>query len=131
LINQKEYSGAELASPEIPTRRAQGCFPYELSETSGSEKAQIASVLMNMGKTDEAEKIIDEIKDGAKKTNASFTIARTYAALKRKEETLEWLEYAYEARSNFILAINDDRFAWLRSDPHFQDLVRRVDPPPR
>ena len=35
LINQKDYSGGELASPEIPSRRAQGYFLYEDSRVQG------------------------------------------------------------------------------------------------
>ncbi len=60
-------------------------------------------------------------------TAATWGVVKTYAALKRKEETLNWLEYAYEARANFFLVMHhDEEFDWLRSDPHLQDLVRRV-----
>jgi TolB-like protein/Tfp pilus assembly protein PilF len=92
-----------------------------------SRCALVAHMLVHLGKTDEAEKIIEEIKDGAENTGDYLGIAKTYALLGRKEETFEWLEYAYEARVAALLHINrDEEFAWLRSDPRFQDLVKRV-----
>jgi TolB-like protein/Tfp pilus assembly protein PilF len=90
--------------------------------------AQIAHMLVHLGKIDEAEKIIDEIKDGAKNAPDYFYIAMTYAFLKRKEETLKCLEYGYEARTTPLLVLIDqfEEFAWLRSDPRFQALIKRV-----
>ena len=41
LINQKEYSDAELTSPEIPTRRAQGYFRYEDSRVHGPRMREL------------------------------------------------------------------------------------------
>jgi TolB-like protein/Tfp pilus assembly protein PilF len=99
---------------------------YQLSGNPW-QRAGIAHMLVHLEKTDEAEKIIEEIKDRAKNTAASWGIVQTYAALRRKEETLKWLEYAYEAHANFLLTMNrDEELAWLRSDPRFQDLVKRV-----
>jgi hypothetical protein len=81
----------------------------------------------NLAAGDEALKIIEEIKDIAKNTVASWGVVMTYAALKRKEETFKWLEYAYEARANYLLTMNrDEELAWLRPDPRFQDLLKRV-----
>src|SRR5215472_2209254 len=92
----------------------------------------IAHMLVHLGKTDEAEKIIEEIEDGVKNkglsvnnTDLCFWMAQTYAVLKRKEETFKWLEYAYEARSLLLIWMNrQEDLAWLRSDPRFQDLVK-------
>jgi serine/threonine protein kinase/Tfp pilus assembly protein PilF len=121
------------------TYRAAGSYQEALAEAqkayelSGDplRRGEIALDLAHLGKTDEAEKIIEEIKDGAKNTDASFGVALIYSALKRKHETFKWLEYAYEARASRLFNINwNSEFAWLRSDPRFQDFVRRVDPPP-
>src|SRR5262249_10277899 len=104
---------------------------YELFGDSPFYRGEIALNLAHLGKTEEAEKIIEEIKDGAKNTSVSLRIALTYSALKRKDETLKWLEYAHEAGAWGLLQINaNPEFAWLRSDPRFQVLVRRIDPPP-
>jgi TolB-like protein/Flp pilus assembly protein TadD len=102
---------------------------YELSGVPG-DRAQIALMLAHLGKTDEAEKIIEEIKDRSKSLRKPcFRIARTYAVLKRKEETFRWLEYLYEARGLFPTSeqVSEmEEFEWLRSDPRFQDLVTRL-----
>ena len=50
------------------------------------------------------------------------------AVLKRKEDTLKWLAYAYDAHDDDLLLMDREvDLAWLRSDPRFQDLVKRVD----
>ena len=79
------------------------------------------------------EKIIEEVTEGGKTSvGSSYSIAKTYAVLKRKEETLKWLEYAYEvpnrgAFTGGLFTISEDEeFDWLRSDPRFQDLVKRL-----
>ena len=66
----------------------------------------------------------DEFNQGK---NSAGSIAGNYALLGEYEEALKWLERSYENR--------EDTMAWLkvstafnpmRSDPRFQDLVRRV-----
>ena len=54
-------------------------------------------------------------------------LAITYAQLGDKERALQWLEKAYEERRSYLAYLNvDPEFDPLRSDPRFQDLVRRV-----
>jgi serine/threonine protein kinase/tetratricopeptide (TPR) repeat protein len=55
------------------------------------------------------------------------TLASVYMALGDKDETLKWLEKGYEKRNWSLLQLKVQPF-WdpLRSDPRFQDLVRRV-----
>jgi tetratricopeptide (TPR) repeat protein len=99
---------------------------YELSGDA-SQRVRVAHMLAHLGKTDEADEIIEEIKDGAKNTVISWVIASTYAALRRREETFKWLEYAYEAHAIGLIGMNQEEdLAWLRSDPRFQGLVKRV-----
>jgi hypothetical protein len=44
-----------------------------------------------------------------------------------KQEALEWLEKAYEVRDPRLAGLKSNRmFNPLRSDPRFQDLLRRV-----
>jgi TolB-like protein/tetratricopeptide (TPR) repeat protein len=101
---------------------------WELNENP-SGRAGIAHMLVHLGKTEEAEKIIEEIKNGPNSIAAWGNIATFYALLKRKEEALKWLEYGFETRSYGLLLIAQNRleeFAWLRSDPRFQALIKRV-----
>ena len=82
------------------------------------------------GKRAEAYKLIDFIKADIKKPFAStFSIAVVYCGLRQKEQALFWLEKAYQERDLLLPEINGPAFDFLRSDPHFQDLVRRPPKP--
>ena len=67
-------------------------------------------------------------------TNQSYRMpyfnARVHAALGEESTALEWLETAYRARAEWIPFLKMDlRFDTLRSEPRFQDLLRRVNCP--
>ncbi len=54
-------------------------------------------------------------------------LARVYAALGDADAAFEWLEKAYERRSmNLTLIRVNPLLDPLRSDPRFQDLLRRI-----
>jgi hypothetical protein len=54
-------------------------------------------------------------------------IALIYVGLGRKTDGFQWLEKAYAERSDLLIYVNvDPRFDGIRSDPRFQDLLRRV-----
>jgi eukaryotic-like serine/threonine-protein kinase len=54
-------------------------------------------------------------------------VARVYTALGEKEDALKWLRKAYDERSPQLSFLNvDPRWDPLRSDPRFQDLLRRM-----
>ena len=57
-------------------------------------------------------------------------VARLYAHSGEKDQALTWLEKALEEREPFMVSLNVDPF-WnsLRSEPRFQDLVRRMNLP--
>jgi TolB-like protein/DNA-binding winged helix-turn-helix (wHTH) protein len=57
-------------------------------------------------------------------------IARLYAHAGEKARALKWLEKSFQAREPFMVSLNADPF-WdsLRSDPRFQDLLRRMNFP--
>jgi len=59
-----------------------------------------------------------------------YKIAIVYAGLSDKERALAWLEKAYNERSSFMSQLKVDAFFDnLRSDPRFQDLLRRMNFP--
>ena len=80
------------------------------------------------GQADKARGIIDRLKqEAARSTETAFRLASINAELGRKDEAIALLEQCYAAR--------DDRLVWLkvepffdslRSDPRFQDLLRRM-----
>ena len=60
-----------------------------------------------------------------------LTIAGFYAQLGQRDEASAWLERAYDERSVWMAQLScDPRVDPLRSDPRFQDLLRRMNFPP-
>jgi TolB-like protein/Tfp pilus assembly protein PilF len=80
------------------------------------------------GKRDEAQKVVDELTELSKlRYVSSYHIALIYTGLGEKDRAFEWLENAYKERSDLLVYLKvDPRLDSLRSDPRFQDLLRRV-----
>jgi len=61
---------------------------------------------------------------------AGWFLAAIYGALGEKDEAFRWLEACYKERHSWMPWIGKDvSFKPLRSDPRFQDLVRRMNLP--
>jgi serine/threonine-protein kinase len=90
--------------------------------------AALARVYAAMGKRDEAQKNLDELLQLSKQRFVSPTsIAIVYIALGNKDQAFAWLEKGNEVRDLNILRLKlDQGFRPLRSDPRFDDLVRRI-----
>jgi len=59
----------------------------------------------------------------------AYFVAFAMSSLSSKDETLEWLERAYEERSGWPLYLHfEPAFDALRSDPQFASLVKRINP---
>ena len=57
-------------------------------------------------------------------------IATIYAGLEELDLAFEWFEKAYEEREPYFVYIGvDPLYESLRSDPRFQDLLRRMNLP--
>jgi TolB-like protein/DNA-binding winged helix-turn-helix (wHTH) protein len=57
-------------------------------------------------------------------------VAEVYTILGDKGNAFKWLERAYAERDGFLVSLRDPEWQSLRSDPRFQDLLRRVGLPP-
>ena len=80
------------------------------------------------GQPDQAEALLGRFAE-LKKTRyaTSYGIALIHAGLGQKEAALNALERAFEERSHWLVWLKlDPRFAALRDEPRFQNLVRRV-----
>ena len=80
------------------------------------------------GNRTEAQNIIEKLKEQSKQRYIPpYAVAWIYEALGEKQQALDWLEKSYENREDTMLWLNSDP-SWddLRSEPRFQDLVRRV-----
>ena len=83
------------------------------------------------GKRGKALKILNELKQRAEgKYVAPYDIAIIHIGLGEREQGFEWLEKAYEDRIGRLVFLNvEPIFDSLRSDPRFQDLLRRMNFP--
>jgi TolB-like protein/Tfp pilus assembly protein PilF len=77
-------------------------------------------------KSAEAQKVLDQLSELSKQKYVPEVFwAQIYVGLGEREKAFEWLEKAYEDHS-VIRAAADPAFDPLRSDPRFQDLLRRM-----
>jgi tetratricopeptide (TPR) repeat protein len=72
------------------------------------------------------QKLIEQFKAVPETAQDKSTIASIYAALSEKDQTFEWLEKAYAEHSDGLLHLKSWGFDFLRSDPRYADLLRRV-----
>jgi len=63
----------------------------------------------------------------SKKFVTSYGVALVYAGLGETEQAFAWLNKAYEERSNWLVWLKSDpRWAPLKSDKRFKELVNKV-----
>jgi TolB-like protein/Flp pilus assembly protein TadD/predicted Ser/Thr protein kinase len=78
------------------------------------------------GRRDEALEVAAEL-ESQPQVWYTWGLAEIYAALGEKDKAFRWLEEAYQQRHSFIPWLRDNPlYAPLRSDPRFQDIVRRM-----
>lgn len=80
------------------------------------------------GQVDRARRILGELKSIAKKRYVSpYDLALIYAGLRQEEEVFTCLKKAFRNRAEPMVGLRfDPRFNDYRSDPRFQDLMRRM-----
>ena len=76
----------------------------------------------------EARAILPKLKEHIDKTGIGrYEIALIYAGLKENDNAFEWLEKAFQARDKGLTYLKiDPCLDPLRSDPRFQELIKRV-----
>ena len=122
------YEGKKMYEQAI------GEFKEAISLVGGSDphfEADIAAVYALMGRREEALNILEmKLLRSKQGYAAPYGIAYVYAALGQRDEAFEWLEKAYVERHSNLPDIKTDMvFDPLRSDPRFQDLLRRMNFP--
>jgi len=116
-----------------------GSFPEAIAEyqkaielSNGGDLNAVASLAHAYavaGRRYDAEKILRDLEQKSREGKASpYLPATIYAGLGEKDKALELIEKAYQAKSLDLGWIfrSDLRTDNLRSDPRFQDLLRRV-----
>ena len=98
----------------------------ELSNGSPTCIANLARVNAASGNKSEALKLLNDLK---KRSSPGFShgteISIVYASLGNTDQAMTWLEKAYEERFNPGVLLRPG-FDPLRTEPRFQDLLRRV-----
>jgi serine/threonine-protein kinase len=99
----------------------------ELEKDNSSAVSGLGYSYALWGKQDEAQKIIKQLEEMSMRQYVSSDIASVYAGLGDKDRAFVWLEKMYLQREATITSLKiHPPFETLRSDPRFQDLLRRV-----
>ena len=90
--------------------------------------ASLAHVFAVSGTREEAQNLLAELEQLSKQRYVSaYDIALIHTGLRDTQRAFEWFDKAYQERSSALTWLKvDARLDPLRSDPRFQDLVRRV-----
>ncbi|MBK9569208.1 MAG: tetratricopeptide repeat protein [Chitinophagaceae bacterium] len=105
---------------------------YKIAQTLNKDWVPIVAAIGNIygitGNKIEAEKILVRLKDwSSQKYVTPYGIALVYAALGNKNNAFEYLEKAYQDRSNWLVWLKlDPRWDQIRSDTRFTELVKKV-----
>lgn len=100
----------------------------ELSGHSPGALGFLGNIYAVSGRRNEAQQVLDELKELAKRRYVSpYSVALIYGGLGDKDATFEWLEKAYRDGAYGLLYLKTGP-VWdgVRSEPRFQDLMRRV-----
>lgn len=90
--------------------------------------AVLGHIYATMGRKGEALKMIEGFKEAARHSYVdAMNVAVIYSGLGDAEQTLAWIEKGYQERSSWMIYLNSDpRYEWLRANPKFVGLLRRV-----
>ena len=83
------------------------------------------------GRSEDAEEVLTQLQEQSKKHYVSpYYVAMVYAGRGENEKAMDWLEKAYQDRSNGLVFIKvDPQLDSLRSNPRFRGFLRRLSLP--
>jgi tetratricopeptide (TPR) repeat protein len=99
------------------------------AEYDPRRKWPLACTYVAAGRPDEARKILAELKDLPVTGWRALQLAKIYMALGEKDEAFRWLDYEPPGAHLPWIRVSPS-FEPVRDDPHFQDLLRRMNLPP-
>jgi TolB-like protein/Tfp pilus assembly protein PilF len=90
-------------------------------------KAALAYAYMAGGKREDAERVVQELREAAQERYVAATImAEAHAVLGEKDSAFEWLNRAVNENSSSILELNSPLLDSLRTDERYQDILRKI-----
>jgi adenylate cyclase len=104
---------------------------HKTVELTGGEVfpvAQLGWAYGVVGQTDEAQKVLDQLKSRSRKEHVDpLAFAWLNIGLRDKEAAFSWLERAYDAKSSWLIFLKGHQiYEPLHSDPRYQDLLQRL-----
>ncbi len=102
-----------------------------LSRGAGMSLATLGYVQARVGRRDEARRVLQRLADTAKDRYVpALAFATVHLGLGEDDRALDWLEKAYDERFNRLAYLRREAI-WqpLRTNPRFQDLLRRINLP--
>jgi TolB-like protein/tetratricopeptide (TPR) repeat protein len=111
-----------------------GMFKESISEfrkmgDSPHAVGHLGNAYARAGRTNEANKVIAQLEEHLRKEGGMgmYEISLIYAGLGKKNEAFRWLEESYKTHNEGLTNLEiDPCLDPLRSDPRFNDLMRRV-----
>jgi TolB-like protein/tetratricopeptide (TPR) repeat protein len=109
-------------------RYAEAISQFIKSGNGPDSLGHLGNAYARAGKPAAARKTIAELQENVRRNGVGrYEIALVYAGLGERQEAFNWLEEAYDAHDVGLLYLKiDPCLDTLRSDPRFDDLVRRV-----
>lgn len=99
----------------------------ELTVNKVKTDVALAYIYAAAGRKVEARKIIEDIEAGDLGGNDYRGMALAYTALGENDMALDWLEKSYQMHEESLCSLKIDfKFDPLRSDPRFNNMVKKV-----
>jgi TolB-like protein/DNA-binding winged helix-turn-helix (wHTH) protein/lipoprotein NlpI len=115
---EKEAIGELLSAMRLAGRTQAAASIEAKYHTAGYAEAKRMFLLEDIEETK---------RNASKRPGGLFQIAGDYALLGDADKTFEWLERAFAERDDRLMYLKaSDRFRSFRSEPRFQDLIRRM-----
>ena len=113
---------------KLPEAFQQAREAVRLSDSGTTALVELGKLYALSGQTGEARKVVQRLRvRSATQFVSPFEIAEVYATLGDRDNAMVWLEKSYSQRESRIPYLEvDKRFDPVRTDPRFQDLLRRV-----
>jgi TolB-like protein/Tfp pilus assembly protein PilF len=114
------YAGKGMFNESINEFIKAGDGPYSLGH--------LGNAYARAGQTDAARKSISQLEEQVRRDGVGrYEIALVYAGLGEKREAFKWLEDSYHAHDVGLVYLKvDPCLDPLRSDPRFDDLMKRI-----
>ena len=134
----REFLQFDDDNPQAPGFRAliyreKGMYEEALAEsrkvaTNQGCEGHLGNLYARAGRVREARECLREIRQRVDEHGVgAYSMALVHAGLGEKDEAFEWLERACEVRDQGVVFLKvDPPLDPLRSDPRFQDLLRRM-----